>query len=143
MNFRRNGSENAPEINFIPLIDVLLVIIIFLTMSATFSKTSGLEIALPTGDTPQNTAPVANEITVAITAAGEIVINNVPVADKSVDAIAAVLGNVVPADADPAPVVVINADAQATHQKVVDVMQAAQAAGLSHITFAIQSSQPR
>jgi biopolymer transport protein ExbD len=79
---------------------------------------------------------------VAITAAGEVVIDNVPVADKSVDAIAAALGAAFPADADPAPVVVINADAQATHQKVVDVMQAAQVAGLPHITFAIQS-QPR
>ncbi|GHU15416.1 biopolymer transporter ExbD [Betaproteobacteria bacterium] len=138
MKFSRNGNENAPEINFIPLIDVLLVIIIFLTMSTTFIKSSGLEIALPTADAPHSTAQVANEINVSITASGEIVIDNVPVADKNVDTIVAALSAAIPAGTDPAPVVVINADAQATHQKVVDVMQAAQAAGLPHITFAIQ-----
>jgi biopolymer transport protein ExbD len=141
MNFRRGNTQDAPKVNLIPLIDVVLVIIIFLTLTTTFNKTSGLEIALPTADAGSQ-APVANEITVAVTAAGEIVINDAPVADKSIDAIAAALGAAASPDASPAPVVVINADAQAAHQRVIDVMQAAQAAGLPHITFAVQQ-QPR
>jgi biopolymer transport protein ExbD len=141
MNFRRNGSENAPEINLIPLIDVLLVIIIFLTMSTTFSKTSGLEIALPTAATDA-VPTVSTEILVAITATGDIVVNGKKLGDKSIDFITSALSNVRPSTG-PEPVVVINADAQAAHQNVIDVMQAAQHAGLTHVTFATRVEAKR
>ncbi|WP_449192487.1 ExbD/TolR family protein, partial [Thauera sp.] len=68
-----------------------------------------------------------------------IVVNRLPVADRSIEAIAAALGKAVPGEPGDPPVVVINADAKATHQSVVDVMQAAQRAGLPHITFATQA----
>ncbi|MCL2162542.1 MAG: biopolymer transporter ExbD, partial [Betaproteobacteria bacterium] len=51
MNFRHSsGQRSEPEINLVPLIDVMLVIIIFLMMTMTFNKTAGLEISLPTAD---------------------------------------------------------------------------------------------
>lgn len=138
MNFRR-GSRNAePEINLIPLIDVVLVIIIFLMLTTTFSRVSGLEVNLPTAES-EGVESVAEEIVVAVTAAGEVLVNSQPVGERSIDAIAAALGKAVAGDSAEAPVIVINADAKAAHQSVVDVMQAAQRAGLAHITFATQA----
>lgn len=137
MNFRRGSRNEAPEINMIPLIDVVLVIIIFLMLTTTFSRVSGLEINLPSAES-EGAESVAREIVVAVTAAGEVVVNRQAVAERSVDAIAAALGKAVPVDSAEPPVIVINADAKAVHQRVIDVMQAAQRAGLSHITFATQ-----
>jgi biopolymer transport protein ExbD len=137
MNFRRGSRNEEPEINMIPLIDVVLVIIIFLMLTTTFSKVSGLEINLPTAASDGSDA-VSNEIVVAVTAAGDVLVNREPVTDRGIDAIAAALGKARPAG-DQEPVIVINADAKATHQSVVDVMQAAQRAGLPQITFATQA----
>lgn len=137
MNFRRGNRREEPEINLIPLIDVVLVIIIFLMLTTTFTKTSGLEINLPTAES-EGSEPVSNEIVVAVTASGDVIVNGEPVAEKGIDGIAAALGKATPS-AQRDPVVVINADAKAAHQSVVDVMQAAQRAGLGHITFATQS----
>lgn len=138
MNFRRGTRSEEPEINLIPFIDVLLVIVIFLMLTTSFSKVSGLEINLPTSDT-EATEAVANEIAVAITAAGDVLVNRQPVGGKGIDAIAAALGKAAPAGGRD-PVVVVNADAKVAHQSVIDVMQAAQRAGLEHITFATQTS---
>lgn len=137
MNFQRGTRHEEPEINLIPLIDVVLVIIIFLMLTTTFSKVSGLEINLPTAEA-DSSQPTPDEIVVAISAAGDVLVNRQPVVGRDVDAIAAVLGRAAP-DGERKPVVVINADAKAAHQSVIDVMQAAQRAGLGQITFAIQA----
>lgn len=139
MNFQRGSRQEAPEVNLIPLIDVVLVIIIFLMLTTTFSKVAGLEINLPTADS-EVTEAQANEITVAITASGDVIINGTPVGSREVAAVSVALGRAVTPDAGE-PVIVINADAQASHQSVIDVMQAAQQAGLPQITFAIQAPQ--
>lgn len=138
MNFRRGARNEEPEINLIPLIDVVLVIIIFLMLTTTFSKVSGLSINLPSAEADGEAA--ASEIVVAVTAAGDVLVNSQPVGARAVDAIATALGKAVPAGAKE-PVVVVNADAKATHQSVIDVMHAAQRAGLPHITFATQAPQ--
>jgi biopolymer transport protein ExbD len=136
MNFRRGARVDHPEINLIPLIDVLLVILIFLMITTTYSRFSGLEINLPTADVPQNQEQ-PNEVNVAVTAAGEVLVNRTPVAGRDVDSISIALKRA--AGSAREPIVVIDADAKATHQSVIDVMQAAQRAGLSHISFATQS----
>lgn len=137
MNFHRGRRHEEPEINLIPMIDVLLVIIIFLMMTTSYSKFSGLEINLPTADaSQQNEQP--NEIDVAVTAGGQILVNKVPLASAEVMAISVALQQAAGGRAD--PVIVINADAKATHQSVIDVMQAAQSAGYPHISFATQST---
>ena len=136
MNFQRGRPREEPEINLIPLIDVLLVIIIFLMLTTTYSKTSGLEINLPTADaTKQVEQP--NEIDVAVTSAGQVLINKTPLTVTDVKNIADGLRRAAGNRQD--PVIVINADAKATHQAVVDVMQAAQTAGYPHISFATQT----
>lgn len=138
MRFQTNRRQEEPEINLIPLIDVLLVIIIFLMLTTTYAKFSGLELNLPTASAEAiDTQP--NEVNIAVTAEGDVLINRVPVVGRDIDAIAASLGRAVPADAEP-PLVVINADAKAQHQRVVDVMQAAQRVGLPRITFATRGT---
>ena len=137
MNFQRSRGHDEPEINLIPLIDVLLVIIIFLMLTTTYSKFSGLEINLPTADA-NSQAEQPNEVNVAITASGQVLVDKVPLVAADVKAISEALRRA--AGDRPDPVIVINADAKATHQSVVDIMQAAQTAGYPHISFATQSS---
>lgn len=136
MNFQRGRSREEPEINLIPMIDVLLVIIIFLMLTTTYAKFSGLEINLPTAEA--NKQPEQpNEIDVAVTPTGQVLVNKSPLAASDVKSIAEALRRAAGERQD--PVIVINADAKATHQSVVDVMQAAQTAGYPHISFATQA----
>ena len=133
MNFRRRRPPEDPEINLIPFIDVLLVILIFLMLTTTYSKVSELKINLPTAsaDTPQE-KPL--EIRVAVNPAGEYLVNQQPVAANALgDALKAAAGG----QADPS--VVIQADGKAPHQAVVTVMEAARQASLSKLTFATQA----
>ena len=136
MNFQRGRVHDEPEINLIPFIDVLLVIIIFLMLTTTYAKFSGLEINLPTADAEKQ-AEQPNEIEVAVTASGQVLVNKAPLAAADVRAISAALSRAAGDGKD--PLIVINADAKATHQSVVDVMQAAQAAGYPRISFATQA----
>ena len=138
MNFQRGRGREEPEINLIPLIDVLLVIIIFLMLTTTYAKFSGLEINLPTADAPQNKEQ-PNEINVVVTAAGDVLVNKSPLGTRDIASIAAAMKRV--SGSGKEPVVIVNADAKAAHQSVIDVMQAAQQAGLSHISFATQQAQ--
>ena len=137
MNFQRGRAREEPEINLIPMIDVLLVILIFLMITTTYSKFAGLEINLPTADA-QAQKDQPNEVNVMVTASGDIMVNKVPVAGRDVEAIGVALKRA--AGDTREPVVIINADAKATHQSVIDVMQAAQQSGLSHISFATQQA---
>ncbi len=138
MNFQRGRGREEPEINLIPMIDVLLVILIFLMITTTYSKFSGLEINLPTADAPQPKEEPA-EINVVVSAAGDILVNKAPLGSRDVAAIASALKRLT--DNTKEPVLIINADAKTTHQSVIDVMQAAQQVGLNHISFATQQTQ--
>ncbi len=136
MDFQRGRGNDEPEINLIPLIDVLLVIIIFLMLTTTYAKFSGLEINLPTADaSQQNEEP--NEVNVAVTATGQVLVNKVPLGAADVRSLGEALQRAAGDKKD--PVIVINADAKATHQSVVDIMQAAQSVGYPRISFATQS----
>ena len=136
MKFQRGRDRDEPEINLIPMIDVLLVIIIFLMLTTTYAKFSGLEINLPTANASKQ-AEQPNEIDVAVTASGQVLINKSPLTAADVKTIAEALQRA--AGSRPDPVIIINADAKATHQSVVDIMQAAQTAGYPHISFATQA----
>ena len=136
MNFQRGRGFDEPEINLIPLIDVLLVIIIFLMLTTTYAKFSGIEINLPTADSSKQ-AEQPNEVNVAVTAGGQVLVNKAPLTAADVRSISEALRRAAGERKD--PLIVINADAKATHQSVVDIMQAAQAAGYPHISFATQA----
>jgi biopolymer transport protein ExbD len=137
MNFQRGKRDEDLEMNLVPLIDVLLVIIIFLIVSATFSKTNELEINLPTAE-----ANAAQEkplsIEVGVDAEGKFTVDGKVLSDTTVATISAAL--TVAVNGRKEPTIIINADAKSTHQSVVDVMEASRSAGYTHITFATQSA---
>lgn len=139
MDFRRGRGKEELEINLIPLIDVLLVIIIFLMLTTTYSKFSGLEINLPTSDSPAS-PDQPNEINVAITANGDVMINHTAVSSHDMNALVAALQRQIP-EGGKLPVVIIDGDAKANFQSVFDVMQAAQKAGLPNVSFAAQAQK--
>ncbi len=136
MNLRRLATRDEPEINLIPLIDVLLVILIFLMVTTTYQRVAELQITLPEAEAdPAKQRP--REVNVGIDAQGRYVINRAVFTFTNVPALADMLRKATEGVSD--PVIVINADANATHQSVIHVMEAARQAGLVHITFATQS----
>ena len=136
MNFRPR-QKDEPEINLIPFIDVLLVILIFLMLSTTYSKFTEMQLRLPTADVDaQRDYP--KEVIVAVSADGRYSVNKNAVADRSVETVTAALAAAATGGKD--SVVIISADATSPHQAVVTVMEAARRAGLMQITFAAQST---
>ena len=138
MNFQRGRAKEDPEINLIPLIDVLLVILIFLMITTTYSKFAELQINLPTADVEKQLER-PNEVNVMVSMDGRYLINRIPYLFKNVDDLALAMKAAAAEQKD--PVVVINADAKATHQSVIHVMEAARLAGLAHISFATQTTK--
>ena len=136
MNFRP-GTRDEPEINLIPFIDVLLVVLIFLMLSTTYSKFTQLQVNLPVADAQaQENSP--NELVVSISADGRYAINDDTLDGSSVEDITKALSQA--AQDAREMVIIISADAAATHQSVINVMDAARRAGLVRITFATQKS---
>jgi biopolymer transport protein ExbD len=132
MNFKRKSSLEDPEINFIPLIDVLLVIIIFLVVSTTFSKFSELKINLPIAEANQS-KDKDDSINIIITEDGQYSINERIIEAVSLEKLVVELK--AESDGKTDMPVIINADAMTTHQSVVDVMEASRLVGLNRITF--------
>jgi biopolymer transport protein ExbD len=137
MNFRRGRREDYPEINLIPFIDILLVIVIFLAVTTTYAHFAELKINLPTSSAEQTPNP-PKQIEVGVAENGRYQIDSAALGDANVEQLATALKNAAAGQQD--PVVVINADARATHQSVVNVMEAARRVGLSRITFATQTA---
>ena len=136
MNFRPRVKDE-PEINLIPFIDVLLVVLIFLMLTTTYSKFTEMQLRLPVADADaQRDYP--REVVVAVSADGRYMVNRHPVDGRNADTLAPSLSEAAKAGKD--SVVIISADATAPHQSVITVMEAARRVGLSQITFATQSS---
>ncbi|HYE70840.1 MAG TPA: biopolymer transporter ExbD [Ramlibacter sp.] len=136
MNFRPRAKEE-PEINLIPFIDVLLVVLIFLMLSTTYSKFTELQLRLPIADADtQRDYP--KEVIVGVASDGRYTVNRQPVAGRSVDAVSTALTEAAKAGKD--SVIIVSADAAAPHQSVITVLEAARRSGLNQVTFAAQSS---
>ena len=135
MNFRKHRIED-PEINLIPFIDVLLVVLIFLMLSTTYSKFTELQVNLPTAEADKPRERPA-EIIVLVTADGRYAVNGKALDGRSVELLSAELGAAASALKD--PVVIVSADATAAHQAVINVLDAARRAGLARLTFAAQT----
>ena len=141
MNFRHRRKEE-PEINLIPFIDVLLVVLIFLMLTTTYSKFTELKINLPIADA-ERARDYPREIIVAVSSDGRYYVNSRPVEGRSVELLAAALA--LEAGPDEASrkerMVIVSADATAAHQAVINVMDAARRAGLQQLTFATQNQR--
>jgi biopolymer transport protein ExbD len=136
MRFSRRHIEE-PEINLIPFIDVLLVVLIFLMLSTTYSRFTELQINLPAADADK-LRERPGEVIVAVAADGRYAVNRKAVDGRSVEILAAELNAAAAGRAD--TVVIISADAMAAHQAVINVLDAARRAGLSRLTFAAQGA---
>jgi biopolymer transport protein ExbD len=136
MKFRQR-SRDEPEINLIPFIDVLLVVLIFLMLSTTYSKFTQLQVQLPVANT-EAARNHPREVIVAVSSDGRYAVNKAVLSGRGLGALADALQAA--STAGPDTVLIISADAAASHQSVVLVMEAARRAGLSHITFATQSA---
>jgi biopolymer transport protein ExbD len=137
MKFRRHRHEE-PEINLIPFIDVLLVILIFLMLSTTYSRFTELQLNLPSANA-EAMRERPNEIIIAIASDGRYMLNRRALDGRSVELLSAELSAAAAGRAD--TVLIISADALTTHQSVINVLDAARRAGLARLTFAAQSGE--
>jgi biopolymer transport protein ExbD len=106
-----------------------------LVVTTTYSRYSELQINLPSAEANQPTER-PNQVNVAITANGEYVIGRVPLGVRDTAVISVELKRA--AHGNPDPMIIINADANTTHQSVINVMEAARLAGFGRITFTTQ-----
>ena len=136
MNFRKS-SRDEPEINLIPFIDVLLVVLIFLMLSTTYSKFTELQIKLPLADAEQQ-RDYPKEVIVAVSSDGRYMINKTLVEGRSIESLGTAL--VLAAKAGKDSVIIISADASSSHQSVITVMEAARRNNFTQITFATQGA---
>ncbi len=136
INFRKHRPED-PEINLIPFIDVLLVVLIFLMLSTTYSKFTELQITLPVADADK-LREHQREIIVGVAADGRYTVNAKPVDGRSVEALSSELGAAAAGSSE--MIVIVSADATAAHQSVINVLDAARRANLPRLTFATQTS---
>jgi biopolymer transport protein ExbD len=140
MNFRRHARHEEPEINLIPFIDVLLVILIFLMLSTTYSRFTELQLNLPAADAEQ-LRERPGEIIVAVSSDGRYTLNRRAVDGRSVEQLAAELRAA--ASGRPDTILIVSADALATHQSVINVLDAARRAGLARLSFAAQTGEAK
>ncbi|MBX3634891.1 MAG: biopolymer transporter ExbD [Rubrivivax sp.] len=138
MRFGRRRIDD-PEINLIAFIDVLLVVLIFLMLTTTYSRFTELQVNLPSADA-ERLAERPQEVVVAVAADGRYAINRKPVDGRSVELLTAELAAAAGGRAD--TVVIVSADAMAAHQAVINVLDAARRAGLARLTFAAQTNPP-
>jgi biopolymer transport protein ExbD len=136
MKFTRRPPEE-PEINLIPFIDVLLVVLIFLMLSTTYSRFTELQVNLPSADAEKLKDRPA-EVIVAVSNDGRYAVNRKPVDGRSVELLTAEIAAAAGGRND--VVVIVSADALAAHQSVINVLDAARRAGLSRLTFASQTN---
>ncbi len=136
MKFARTYKDD-PEINLIPMIDVLLVIIIFLMLTTTYSKFAELQINLPSAQAEKQ-LDRPNEISVVISASGQYLVQRKAVTFRDVANLAQELREAGANMKD--PVVVVNADSSANYQSVIRVMDAARQAGYGQVAFAVEQS---
>lgn len=141
MNFRKGTSREHPEINLIAFIDVLLVILIFLMVTTTYSKFTELQITLPTADA-EKMLDRPFEINVGVDAQNRYAVNNTQVVFRDPAGLAEDLKTAAreQGSSQKDPIVIINADATAAHQTVINVLEAARLAGFEKVTFASQTS---
>jgi biopolymer transport protein ExbD len=138
MNFRRGRARDEPDINLIPLIDILIVILIFLFLTTTYSRFAELQINLPEASA-ERASDRSQVLSVAVDASGKYAINGTSTIFGSTQNFARALREA--AKGNKEPVVAISADAAATHQSVVNVMESARIAGYNHISFTTQTKR--
>ena len=134
MNFRSNRRDEI-NLDVTPLIDVVFLLLIFFMVSTTFEHNSEINITLPSSS-KEVTEAKPNAVNVGLDAQGNVYINDKALVNAQLETIKTALSDALVGLNDPP--LIISADAEATHQSVVRVMDAARQLGLVKITFATQ-----
>ena len=137
MNFRRASFREEPDINLVPFIDVLIVIVIFLAVTTTYSKYAELKINLPVADANTVDQPI-DKLEIAISQTGQYFVYGREVPMEIPLLLAETRRQIAGPDSD--PVIIISADSNTTHQSVIYTMEAARIAGYGRITFTTQKN---
>jgi biopolymer transport protein ExbD len=137
MNFRPTPDEE-PEINLIPLIDVLLMTLIFLIVTTSFSSQALLQVRLPEASVDATPAPDA--LRVVIDARGQFYIDDQQLLSNSVELLRSTLLREIGGNKE--RLLIIQADAKTPHEAVVRVMDVAGRLGITRLTFATQKPAP-
>ena len=133
----RPSRDDEPELNLVPLIDVLLMTLIFLVVTTSFSKETQLRIRLP--EASINERVTDTTLTISIDAQGHYFLNNQQLLKPTPEGLRNAMQRIIRGKKD--PIVIIHADAKTTHQSVIYVMDAVRRLGIKHLTFATQ--QPK
>lgn len=133
MNFRPTPDEE-PEINLIPLIDVLLMTLIFLIVTTSFSQTAQLQVKLP--EAAADATPPSSAVRVTIDARGQYYVNSQQLLNATPEVLRSALLR--ESRGDQERLIVIQADAKTPHEAVVRLMDVARRLGMTQLTFATQ-----
>ena len=137
MNFRTRRRPDDVELNFVPLIDVLVVLLIFLMVTTSFNRLGQLKVALPQA-AAEGAPAKSRQIELAISAEGKYAVDGVTLAADTPAALTAALRRV--AEGQEAPVLVLSVDRLTPHERVVAAMVSAREAGLENLTFAVETA---
>ena len=138
MKFRVTERRDEPELNLIPLIDIIFILLIFFITTTTFNREAEISIELPVAKAdPVRTQDQTLEI--IIDAQGQFYINHQLVVNTEIETLKRAIRKAAEGLKDPP--VVISADAKTPHQAVVTAMSAAQQVGFVHLTFATKQLQ--
>ena len=137
MNLRR-PRRDEPEINLIPLIDILFFLLLFFMLSSTFDRAAELKIDLPKSSAAPTENAQQENINVVIDAAGNYSVNGRQLANNQLDTLIKAL-RVVIGNRDHPPLT-ISADGKTPHQSVVTAMDAARQVGLVHLSIATRTT---
>ena len=130
-----SSRSTEPEINLIPFIDVLLVILIFLMISTTFTRYQELAITLPTASGIESQAE-NKQVHIAVSRDGRFAINGKVTDASQLSKALSQIGN-----KDNDLQVNIDADAKAPHQSVMTALEAARDASLTNVVFSSQTKK--
>lgn len=133
MRIRDHRAFDEPEINLIPLIDVILILIIFFVVTSTFDSRSVLRLELPraTGEAPTDTGQA---LSVLVNADGRFFVGDREVLRDDLESLKATLAEV--AGSDRERPVLLRADARTPHQAVITAYDALGQLGFQRVMIA-------
>lgn len=137
MNFRTRRRPDDVELNFVPLIDVLVVLLIFLMVTTSFSRLGQLKVDLPQAASDV-AAPTDNTIELAINAAGDYVVGTQSIGSQDQAVLIAALRQAGAGHEN--PVLVLSVDRKTPHERVIAAMTAAREAGLESLSFTVETA---
>lgn len=133
---KRHSAPPMAEINIIPLVDVVLVLLIIFMATTAFVKEAGLNMRLPAAKTTEAQPEATNDINVALTRDNKIYLDGQPTTEKNVQAVM-----IARARKNPETRVIVKGDERVEYRRVMKVIDMAKQAGLPKVSLATQLTE--